>query len=335
MRLRSPHTPLPASTPASARSTLICSPAGQNDLGRKCTTLLENQCQEPGTGLDKVTCSRASTAARLVTGALNDTMIGIPAPTTLPSPGRHGGPQDRLGLERRERRGHRLGHARGCRPPGRRRRSSSRAGAAPVRRVHELPSALSVPTRALPPDLARRTTEVRRPAVARTWTDASGETVERSAGRIWTLACGLGGGRRRRLGAGGAAAGAGRPREPPAVAVHAVRPRPTANSKMSPARVRAELVVGCVWSVDPRSHADLPFDVIAPVVLEDEAYRRADEHEQPEHRQPPAEGEPEAHDRGGPGRRQRPPAVRAVEAELAGLVGDLPVWPVLGPRPEA
>ena len=56
-------------------------------MGRQCTTLSENQCHDPSTGSDTLTSSRDSTAALSVTGAVNDTMIGMPAPTSAPSPG--------------------------------------------------------------------------------------------------------------------------------------------------------------------------------------------------------------------------------------------------------
>ena len=54
--------------------------AGQYRSGRNHTVLLFIQYQAPVTGLLEVTCSDRSTAALLVTGRLNEIMIGMPMP---------------------------------------------------------------------------------------------------------------------------------------------------------------------------------------------------------------------------------------------------------------
>src|SRR5882757_1952168 len=59
-----PHRPSPALQPSRFETTVTFSPTGQNDFGRKCSSLLLNQCQPPGTGTDSVTVKCKSAAAR-------------------------------------------------------------------------------------------------------------------------------------------------------------------------------------------------------------------------------------------------------------------------------
>ena len=80
LRLARPNTPGAACTPArcAVNRTSVC--AGQYRSGRNHTLLLFIQYQAPVTGLLEVICSDRSTAARSVTGRLNETMIGMPMP---------------------------------------------------------------------------------------------------------------------------------------------------------------------------------------------------------------------------------------------------------------
>src|SRR5215469_16656192 len=76
-----------------------------------------------------------------------------------------------------------------------------------------------------------------------------------------------------------------------------------------------------------RSVAEVP-----PVVLEDEPDRGEHDQHEADEDQPPADREPEREDRGGQAEEQRPPAVRAEEADLPGALDDLPLRVVLWPR---
>ena len=58
--------------------TWVC--AGQYSRGRKLSVESPSQDQAPTTGLDVVSWSDRSTAALLVTGWLNVSMIGMPTP---------------------------------------------------------------------------------------------------------------------------------------------------------------------------------------------------------------------------------------------------------------
>src|SRR6266705_7079968 len=72
-------------------------------------------------------------------------------------------------------------------------------------------------------------------------------------------------------------------------------------------------------------HRPLSVRVVAAVVLEDEADRAEDHEEQPDQEHPPADRHAHGRECRGYAHEQRPPAVRAEEAELAGALLDLPL----------
>ena len=57
-----PHSPPPMSQPLRSPETSTCSPTGQYELGRKCSSTELNQCQPPATGWLMAMCRRDSTA---------------------------------------------------------------------------------------------------------------------------------------------------------------------------------------------------------------------------------------------------------------------------------
>src|SRR6516165_12830641 len=80
---------------------------------------------------------------------------------------------------------------------------------------------------------------------------------------------------------------------------------------------------------NPRSWGSVR--VLPAVVLEDEPDRREQDEEHPDQEEPPADRHAERRDRRRQPGDQRPPAVRAEEAELTGAVADLGVGDVLRP----
>src|SRR6185312_13640245 len=73
----------------------------------------------------------------------------------------------------------------------------------------------------------------------------------------------------------------------------------------------------------PREQAARLVRVVAPVVLEDEADRREHREQHADQEQPPADRETERSRSRGQTHKQRPPAMRAEEPDLAGALLDL------------
>src|SRR5260370_14086830 len=71
---------------------------------------------------------------------------------------------------------------------------------------------------------------------------------------------------------------------------------------------------------------------VAPVVLEDEADAGGHQHHDADDDEPPADREADRGDRAGQADPQRPPGVRAEEAQLTGALSDLAPVVVLGPH---
>src|SRR5215475_6891378 len=74
---------------------------------------------------------------------------------------------------------------------------------------------------------------------------------------------------------------------------------------------------------------------MAPVILEDEADNGQQDRQRANEEKPPANGNAERRQRAGQADEQRPPAVRAEEAELADALVDLALVAVLRPLGQA